>query len=80
MTRWIHLCFHQDYIIQQIQKHGHETVLVNFKGSNDEAVAAVKNDGVTWYPSGPCDKRGSDGKCTGHDEPVDGTSPITLED
>ncbi len=69
--RWQHISCSKEYLRQQIKQVGASTVLENFTGTDDEALAALDAEPHDWFPVGPCDNRGPDGKCLGHDTEPD---------
>lgn len=66
--RKVHLAYRKELVIKLIKQLGAKAVLVNYEGSDADAIAAVESDPRTYFVvSKECDKQDRDGSCAGHD-------------
>ncbi|KKN29333.1 hypothetical protein LCGC14_0845430 [marine sediment metagenome] len=61
-----HLSATQSYLISAIKEGGAANVLNDFDGTDEEAIEAIRGDGLDHYPIGECDNRLENGRCNGH--------------
>ena len=62
-----HLSIAKRELLRLVEKDG-TAALVNFKGSKQEALEALREDKRDFFPIGSCDHREQDGSCAGHRE------------
>lgn len=65
--RMVHCSFPKAALIEEIQRSGARGVLVNWAGSDAEALSALEADPRSYFVFGQCDNKGPDGDCLGHD-------------
>lgn len=65
--RKMHLSYAKSMIIDTIAVAGARTILTNWNGTNDEAIAMLEKDPRSYFVvSDECDDQGADGYCNGH--------------
>jgi hypothetical protein len=67
VTRY-HLAGTKQHVIEEIQEHGGAYVLKNWEGSDEEAIARIRDEPREVFVIGECDNRDARGECLGHPE------------
>lgn len=64
------LGFSKSWLIREIRKEGAATVLVDWNGTDGEAIETIVSDPrEVYYPGGPCENSDPEtGRCLGHRE------------
>ena len=71
-----HMTATKAYMADAIRRLGASEVIKDFKGTNEEALAALAADTRTYIPIGACDNQDETGECLGHAEGAGGKSPL----
>lgn len=56
----------KSYLVRLIKEHGAKEILVDFEGTNEEAIKQIMDDPREAFTVGECDNQDERGFCKGH--------------
>ena len=56
----------KEFFVRIIRREGAGGILVDWKGTDEEAIEAIESAPYDYWPMGPCDNRLPNGDCGGH--------------
>lgn len=68
MVTRLHFSITKLLVLELIRQHGVQKVLVNFEGTDADAIEAIAADPRELFVLAPCDNQRADGSCGGHRE------------
>ncbi len=67
--RVMHMTMAKRYLIELVRSKGAASILKNWRGTDEEAIARIQADKRECFPIDPdCDNQAPNGECLGHDE------------